>query len=576
MSLIAQLDAALARYARRSRYSGLPQSDRMSRQVYSRLLTGRFDHRIRYQKVRHEIEKAASETDANPSDAQKESGNYKKGKVRIHGMQIAIENPKGSIRSGDGWSVEMLCHYGYILLTESEADGDHVDVFIGPHPESESIFVIDQVTADGKFDEHKTMLGWTNKDDARDAYLSAYSDGWKVGPITAMTVEQFKEWLKDGDTGNPIEKQVSRYNKRIVRISAPHYSHWYMESWMDEKTALMNEFNNEIHRRIGDQQRVARYARRFQTEIDRYVGKFVESEHPRASDGRFGTKAGSSGKSDDKPREKSAPSADKPKWRTDSPTPDFTAIHKAFPPVNADAVETKQKYMLADGSFTPERKRLHKEIVSGILKGVKRVKNPHVMMMGGGTASGKSRLIDDGHVMYPDGSAMIDSDKIKGLIPEYQEMLRKDDRGAAFSHEESSAISKLATAQALEMGANVVMDGTGDNSYEKLASKVAKWRKAGHRVVAHYVTVDTDEAIRRSAKRAEKKGRKVPSSVIREIHAGVSAVFPQAIENGLFDEFSLWDTGTEGGTTLVVSGKGKNLTVHDAEAYKRFLAKAES
>lgn len=62
---------------------------------------------------------AARQTDTKPSDAQKESGNYAKGKVRIHGLDISIENPKGSMRKGvdkDGkpWSVKMPVHYGYI------------------------------------------------------------------------------------------------------------------------------------------------------------------------------------------------------------------------------------------------------------------------------------------------------------------------------------------------------------------------------------------------------------------------------------------------------------------------------
>ncbi|PTT91334.1 hypothetical protein DBR45_55290, partial [Pseudomonas sp. HMWF031] len=35
-----------------------------------------------------------------PTEAQKEAGNYKKGKVRLHGLDISIENPKGSTRKG--------------------------------------------------------------------------------------------------------------------------------------------------------------------------------------------------------------------------------------------------------------------------------------------------------------------------------------------------------------------------------------------------------------------------------------------------------------------------------------------
>ena len=78
-----------------------------------------------------------------------EAGNYKKGKVTIQGLNISIENPQGSVRKGispDGskWENTLAAHYGYIRGTEGN-DGDHVDTFIGPKPESQKVFVIDQV-----------------------------------------------------------------------------------------------------------------------------------------------------------------------------------------------------------------------------------------------------------------------------------------------------------------------------------------------------------------------------------------------------------------------------------------------
>ena len=60
---------------------------------------------------------------------------YKKGHLTLQGLDIALENPKGSTRSGtdqDGrpWQSTMAHDYGYIKRTQG-ADGDHVDVFIG-------------------------------------------------------------------------------------------------------------------------------------------------------------------------------------------------------------------------------------------------------------------------------------------------------------------------------------------------------------------------------------------------------------------------------------------------------------
>lgn len=146
-----------------------------------------------------------------PTESQKEAGNYKKAHVKVHGMDIAIENPKGSQRSGTDatgkpWSVTMQHHYGYLKRTKG-ADGDHVDVFIGPDPESEKIFIIDQVNANGTFDEHKVMLGFKSQADAVRGYKSNYEKGWKVGPVKAVTVSEFKEWLS-GDTTKPADDQA--------------------------------------------------------------------------------------------------------------------------------------------------------------------------------------------------------------------------------------------------------------------------------------------------------------------------------------------------------------------------------
>lgn len=151
-----------------------------------------------------------------PTEAQKEAGNYKVGRLKVHGLDISIENPKGSKRSGtapDGkkWENTMGAHYGYIRKTEG-ADGDHVDVFVGDSPESESVWIIDQVNKDGSFDEHKVLLGFKNKITARKAYVSSYDKGWTVGPITPMNIEQFKEWLQ-GDTTKPLSDQLRSPDK---------------------------------------------------------------------------------------------------------------------------------------------------------------------------------------------------------------------------------------------------------------------------------------------------------------------------------------------------------------------------
>lgn len=154
--------------------------------------------------VNKAIEEAEKETETDLTPEQKESGDYKKGHVKIQDFDIAIENPKGSVRSGvdkDGkeWSQEMHNTYGYFEGTKGK-DSDDVDCFIGPNPLSEDIFVIDQLDKDGNFDEHKVMLGFDSSEEAREAYLSNYEDGWTgLGDITKVNIEDFRKWVQKDD-----------------------------------------------------------------------------------------------------------------------------------------------------------------------------------------------------------------------------------------------------------------------------------------------------------------------------------------------------------------------------------------
>lgn len=148
-----------------------------------------------------EINDAERETDINPTEAQKEAGNYKMGHVKVDGMDITIENPKGSVRSGkdangNEWSVTMNNDYGYIRGTEG-VDGDHIDVFLSDDPTEGNVYVVDQVNPDGSFDEHKVMYGFNSADEARNAYLSNYEEGWQgLGTITKVSKDEFKKWIE--------------------------------------------------------------------------------------------------------------------------------------------------------------------------------------------------------------------------------------------------------------------------------------------------------------------------------------------------------------------------------------------
>ncbi len=143
-----------------------------------------------------------------PTDAQKDAGNYKLGRARVAGLDISVENPAGSVRRSKAgapkkWENTMSAHYGYFKGVPARApDKDHVDVFVKPGTPEESdgmAFVIDQNQENGKFDEPKVMLGYASKDEAVQAYLSHYDAGWdsRIRGVLELSMEQLQDRLTD-------------------------------------------------------------------------------------------------------------------------------------------------------------------------------------------------------------------------------------------------------------------------------------------------------------------------------------------------------------------------------------------
>jgi len=173
--------------------------------------------------INEKIEKEAAQVEPEPTEAQKEAGNYKKGHVKVLGFDITIENPKGSTREGTDptgkkWSQEMKSHYGYFKRSKGK-DGDQVDVFIGDDMGPGPVFVIDQVDPEtGAFDEHKVMIGYFDSEAAEAGYLSNYEEGWQgMGAITGMLPQDFKRWLNKGKRNKPLSDEVKVKSEIVPR-----------------------------------------------------------------------------------------------------------------------------------------------------------------------------------------------------------------------------------------------------------------------------------------------------------------------------------------------------------------------
>ena len=194
------------------------------------------------------LKSAIEDTETNPSDAQKENGNYKKGHIKFGGYDYTIENPKGSTRSGkdaDGkeWKVTMHDTYGYIRGKFGK-DGDHLDMFINDKADLDNwngdVFVVDQVNPDGSFDEHKVMYGYDSMSDAEKAYLANYSKGWQgLGNITGASKAEFDKWL---DTSNRKLKPFADYAK--VKFSQAQSVAEPRQSLDDIKPVSVGAFGN--------------------------------------------------------------------------------------------------------------------------------------------------------------------------------------------------------------------------------------------------------------------------------------------------------------------------------------------
>lgn len=155
--------------------------------------------------VGERIASAEADVDTEPTDKQKEAGNYKKGHVKIGSFDVTIENPKGSVRSGvdsngERWSNTMNNTYGYIRGAIS-VDGDHIDVYLSNDIDNwngEKVYVIDVYNPDGSFDEHKVMLGFNEVTTAKEDFLKNYDASWGNNrrlDVSEVALADFEKWV---------------------------------------------------------------------------------------------------------------------------------------------------------------------------------------------------------------------------------------------------------------------------------------------------------------------------------------------------------------------------------------------
>lgn len=219
------------------------------------------------------IADAEANTDINPTEAQKEAGNYKKGHVRVGTFDISIEQPKGSVRSGvdangKKWETTMQNTYGYIRGTEG-VDGDHIDVFLSDDIDGwngRKAFVVDQYNEDGSFDEHKVMLGFNEAAGAETAYFANYDKDWAKKHKTVVTpvnLEDFEKWI-----GSSHRKTKAFAEYKSVKTDSNK-----AQQELDKREA---ENNDNLRFRTAKESDVSSFAQKHQLE-EADVKKYAES-----------------------------------------------------------------------------------------------------------------------------------------------------------------------------------------------------------------------------------------------------------------------------------------------------------
>lgn len=142
------------------------------------------------------------------------------------GFAVVVENPAGSVRrwvdsDGTRGETEMLWDYGYLENTTG-ADGDGVDVYLGPDEAVDWVYVVRQNRKAGGFksyDEDKVMLGWPSADAARAAYLAQYDDPAFFGGMEVLDLERFRRSLSVGGKVIHLDAGEGPFARRLIEAA---------------------------------------------------------------------------------------------------------------------------------------------------------------------------------------------------------------------------------------------------------------------------------------------------------------------------------------------------------------------
>lgn len=172
---------------------------------------------------------------------------------------------------------------------------------------------------------------------------------------------------------------------------------------------------------------------------------------------------------------------------------------------------TFKKFRREDGTYEPERAKLHEDIIERLLNPKAKAEEgetPRVIFLLGQPASGKTTVLGRYAQQLGRQWTTISADDAKRLLPEYEGW------NAALLHEESSDIAegKLKN-RALAEKHHIVMDWTGAN-VDKVRKEVEHFAENGYDITLLYVDVPIEASVFRAYRRLTQEGRYVPLDYI--------------------------------------------------------------
>ena len=507
------------------------------------------------------LAKAIEETNTEPTDGQKEAGNYKKGHLSFGGYQFTIENPKGSVRSGkdasgNPWSVTMHNTYGYLTgKGHLGKDGDHLDVFINDDADldkfgldgvngldGQKIYIIDQVKKDGSFDEHKIMYGFDSEVDAIRNYLLNYSRPWHgLGNITGVDKATFDKWVESsdrkvkpfaetrfGDNRDVAAKVIEGIEKKTPQApqtpSVPLFRGKNGDDGVNGSNGL--DENNGSNGNDGSHVPVL-------DKSDYKTYMTPEAKEYFANDPRFAKLAH---------RELAFVTA--AVW--DGVVIPVEELMK-IPEIQEAEKRINSKKGSLNINESEQRKHidhlLDAEHGSQVYKDGKKVKNDYsgpvrqerkAMIVIGRPAGGKSSVFAD-RLSHDYGARIVDSDIVKPWLEGYDEGY-----GAGYVQEASAKIAEQAIFEAAKRGDNMVIPRIGGKSV--IGKTVIPLIEMGYDVQLYYNDVSEQTSIMRAASRFVDEGRYLSLQYLTTIKDKISKTFSNFAEKKLGEYYDEKDS----------------------------------